>query len=101
MSLGLRSAAIFRRYGLFIGPRQMPERSGLPSAVFGAGAERFGLPSGKRGTPGVAKLIHCAAAGAESRDDRAATTASIGFVLIWSLPSRQLFLVLVKEVKDL
>src|SRR5262245_46659094 len=47
-----RSCAMLKRY---IGPApdQMPERSGLPSAVFGAGAARFALPSGSRGTPGV------------------------------------------------
>src|SRR6516162_6164078 len=32
---------------------QIPDRSGLPSAVFGAGAESFGFPSGVRGIPGV------------------------------------------------
>ena len=31
----------------------IPERSVFPSAVRGAGAERFGLPSGVRGTSGV------------------------------------------------
>ena len=30
-----------------------PDRSGLPSAVFGIGAVRFTLPSLVRGTPGV------------------------------------------------
>jgi hypothetical protein len=30
-----------------------PEKSGLPPAVRGAGAARFGLPSGVRGIPGV------------------------------------------------
>src|SRR5947207_13979980 len=39
---------------------QSPVMSGLPSAVFGAGADRFGLPSGVRGIPGVGYLIHCA-----------------------------------------
>src|SRR5688500_912216 len=39
---------------------QMPERSGLPSVVFGAGAERFGEPSGSRGIPGVLYPCHCA-----------------------------------------
>ena len=34
-------------------PLQTPVRSGLPSAVRGAGAERLGLPSGRRGIPGV------------------------------------------------
>src|SRR4026208_2323024 len=40
----------------------MPERSGFPEAVRGAGADRFGLPSGPEGT-GFGKLRHCAAAG--------------------------------------
>ena len=31
----------------------MPDKSGFPSAVRGAGASRFGLPSGVCGTPGV------------------------------------------------
>jgi hypothetical protein len=31
---------------------QMPEKSGLPSAVLGAGPFRFGLPSGVLGIPG-------------------------------------------------
>jgi hypothetical protein len=30
-----------------------PEKSGLPSAVFGAGAARLALPSAVRGMPGV------------------------------------------------
>src|SRR6266853_2133929 len=41
---------------------QIPDRSGLPSGIFGAGAERFGFPSGVRGTPGVGDF-HCADAG--------------------------------------
>src|SRR5205814_4224060 len=40
--------------------RQMPERSGLPSAVRGAGAVRFGLPSAVRGVRGTLTVIHCA-----------------------------------------
>jgi hypothetical protein len=32
---------------------QIPERSGLPSAARGAGAERLGFPSGSRGVPFV------------------------------------------------
>jgi len=31
----------------------IPEKSSLPSAAFGAGAARFGLPSDSRGMPGV------------------------------------------------
>src|SRR5215831_17262808 len=37
----------------------MPDRSGLPSAARGRGAERFGLPSAVRGIPGVGKPCHC------------------------------------------
>src|SRR5271165_1006848 len=47
-SSGFRSAAILIRYFgeiLF----HTPEKSGLPSAVRGAGAARFGFPLGKRG----------------------------------------------------
>src|SRR5713226_25989 len=49
-SPGLRSAAMFTRY---FGPLacQIPDKSGLPSGVLGAGTERFGLPSGSRGMP--------------------------------------------------
>src|SRR6185369_5116889 len=39
---------------------QIPERSGLPSAVRGAGAFRFGFPSAVFGTPGVGCSGHCA-----------------------------------------
>src|SRR5438067_3132991 len=38
----------------------MPLRSALPSAVRGAGADRFGLPSAVRGTPGVGCSSHWA-----------------------------------------
>src|SRR5712691_6521213 len=38
----------------------MPLRSGLPSAVRGAGADRLGLPSAVRGTPGVGYSSHWA-----------------------------------------
>src|ERR1700687_3113037 len=39
---------------------QFPEKSGLPSAVRGAGAVKSGLPSGVLGTPGVPYRGHCA-----------------------------------------
>src|SRR6185295_18867773 len=42
---------------------QSPVKSGLPSAVRGAGASRFGLPSGVRGTPRVGYDGHCADSG--------------------------------------
>src|SRR5213594_712973 len=39
---------------------QIPDRSGLPSGALGAGAERFGFPSGVRGIPDVGWRSHCA-----------------------------------------
>src|SRR5438105_13099521 len=39
---------------------QIPERSGLPSGVRGAGAVGLGLPSASRGTSAVGYLSHCA-----------------------------------------
>ena len=41
---------------------QIPVRSGLPSVVRGAGAERFGLPSFVRGIPAVGYFTHWACA---------------------------------------
>src|SRR5439155_8486166 len=41
---------------------QIPERSGLPSDVRGAGASRLGCPSGNLGTLGVGRDGHCARA---------------------------------------
>src|SRR4051794_38230842 len=38
---------------------QTPERSGCPSAVFGAGAARLGLPSAPIGTLGEGVFSHC------------------------------------------
>src|SRR6266699_834232 len=61
-SPGLRSATLpMALSGLIMFHR--PERSGLPSAVRGAGAVRFGLPSAVRGMPGVRYCAHCAASG--------------------------------------
>jgi hypothetical protein len=37
---------------------QMPENSGLPSGLRGAGAARLGLPSAVRGTPAVGYFSH-------------------------------------------
>lgn len=39
---------------------QSPERLGFPSAARGAGAERFGLPSGVLGMPAVGWFNHWA-----------------------------------------
>src|SRR4029450_336706 len=47
----------------------IPVRSGLPSAVFGAGALRSGCPFGSLGTPAVGERGHWAAA-AEGRAAR-------------------------------
>src|SRR4051794_35598136 len=38
----------------------MPEKSGVPLGVRGAGALRFGLPSAVLGTPAVGYFNHCA-----------------------------------------
>src|SRR5215831_9458988 len=74
-SVGLRSAAIFIRYLPALMP-QTPDKSGFPSEVRGAGAFRFGLPSGVRGVPGVGYAIHWAQAGTEMRPRNRATAAS-------------------------
>src|ERR1700688_3168823 len=50
-SPGLRSTARLTTYLLPLGS-QIPDRSGCPSGDRGAGAERFGLPFGKRGIAG-------------------------------------------------
>src|SRR5579862_3063045 len=42
---------------------QIPEKSGLPSAKWGVGADMFTLPSGLRGTPAVGYFTHWAASG--------------------------------------
>src|SRR5579863_8404672 len=66
-SPGFRSAAMSRTY-LFALGSQMPERSGWPSAAFGAGAVRAVLFAGR--------FFHCAASGAAQRIKE--TTAAIG-----------------------
>ena len=47
---------------------QTPEKSGLPSASRGAGANIFTPPSGLRGTPLVGYSNHCAASGTDTND---------------------------------
>ena len=59
---GGRSAATLLSY-LSEALLHNPERSGLPSAVRGAGAFRSGLPSAVRGIPGVGRCSHCAESG--------------------------------------
>src|SRR5437667_2310347 len=61
---------------------QIPDRSGLPSAVLGVGASRTGLPSAVRGTPGVGYFAHCA----ESGTDKAVAinpAAIVLFMILW------------------
>src|SRR5438876_10755738 len=57
MSPGARSAAMLRAY---FGERRFhkPEKSGFPSAVRGAGADRFGLPSAVLGIALVGSFSH-------------------------------------------
>src|SRR5881396_788412 len=60
-----RSAATLRSYFSEL-LCQIPDKSGLPSAVRGAGAARLGLPSALRGVPGVGYFSHCAVSGVAS-----------------------------------
>ena len=54
------SAAMFPTYPGFNGTAHRPDKSGLPFAVLGVGAVRFGLPSGRLGMPVVGCFSHCA-----------------------------------------
>jgi hypothetical protein len=60
----------------------MPDKSGVPSGILGAGPERFGVPSALRGIPGVGWFSHCAASGVLStaRRDPVATVLIICIV---------------------
>src|ERR1700674_4352685 len=75
MSSALRSAARFTAYLLPLGS-QIPDRSGWPSGVRGAGADRFGLPSGPRGIERAGTFTHCAYPGVQIKS-RIATDAAI------------------------
>jgi hypothetical protein len=44
--------------GAVFSASQIPERSGLPSAVLGVGAPKFGNPLGVFGTPAVGYFSH-------------------------------------------
>src|SRR6516162_1049174 len=80
---GWRSAARLRRYLLALGS-QTPERSGLPPANRGAGAERLGRPSPVRGMPESGTLVHCATRG-EDIQKTAASAAGIGLPAFTSM----------------
>src|SRR2546427_12162931 len=73
ISAGFRSAVMLRSYFSEILCHR-PDRSGLPSAVRGAGAVRFGLPSAVRGMAGVGCVTHCAASGGRSANKIVAKT---------------------------
>src|SRR2546425_235006 len=61
----------------------MPEKSGVPSAVLGDGAVKFGEPSALRGTPGVGRCSHWAVRGI----DRASVSSVIRMLtMIHDLP---------------
>src|SRR5436190_20806963 len=50
----------------------IPEKSGLPSGVLGAGASRFGVPLLLWGAPAVGYFSHCASTGVEIAQNSAA-----------------------------
>src|SRR5436309_13764519 len=88
MSSGFRSAAMLREYfGEILFHR--PERSGLPSGVRGAGADRFALPSGVRGMPGDGCLSHCAASGAPSASVATAIREALMAATSWVWDARE------------
>jgi hypothetical protein len=60
-SLDIRmSAHPYDGQGLVLSASQIPEKSGLPSAVLGVGAPKFGTPLGVFGTPAVGYCSHWA-----------------------------------------
>src|SRR5688572_4717766 len=58
-------------------PFHTPVKSGLPSGPRGAGAVRFGVPSGLRGMPGVGRSSHWAPAGIVPTISMSAATNSL------------------------
>src|SRR5205814_4189614 len=58
--------------GLLSSGAHIPAKSGLPSAVLGAGASRFGVPLVLRGAPAVGYFSHCANTGVEIAQNSAA-----------------------------
>src|SRR6476659_4226616 len=55
---------------------QMPEKTGLPSALRGAGAARSTAPVFVRGTPAVGYVTHCASSGSTAAITTAATASA-------------------------
>jgi hypothetical protein len=64
----------------------MPDRSGLPSAVLGAGAPRLGAPAGVLGTPGDGYFTHCPRAGEDVITS--AASRAVNILVLPCLPSR-------------
>src|SRR4029078_13470489 len=54
----------------------IPERSGLPSLVLGAGADRLGRPSPTRGMFGVRCFTHCAHVVVDAHTDAATSNTA-------------------------
>src|SRR4051812_6231788 len=61
---------------LVLAVSQSPVKSGLPSGVRGAGADRFGLPSAVFGTLAVGYFSHCAERAADQPRQEAAARAN-------------------------
>src|SRR5215213_9512053 len=62
--------------------RQSPERSGLPSAVRGAGADMLTSPDAAFGTSGVDCLAHWASSKGDEKASTATTPAALSTTLI-------------------
>src|SRR5580704_8501703 len=79
ISLGLDNVS--RRPTLGSPVVQTPEKSGLPSARRGGGADRFAVPSAFRGVPAVGYLNHCAARGTGKKATARLKTAAVASAL--------------------
>ena len=64
-------------HGLVFSAIHVPERSGVPSRPFGAGAVMFGEPSAFLGMPAVGYFTHCARTNAGMTKDKASTTTVV------------------------
>ena len=68
----------------------MPDRSGLPSANFGAGAVRFGLPSGVLGVFAAGYGGHCAERWRDGGDDsRQSSRGDYSFHLVLQIVAQR------------
>ena len=84
------SAQPIAGHGRLCSMSHMPEKSGLPSAVRGAGALRFGFPFANRGTPAVGYFSHWA----DSVTDDATTmvmTTPVAVCIVTLQPRNALF----------